>query len=355
MFIQNNMLGPSGFFMANAPEASPMTSTDLELVHTSENGFNVLYRGCKNGRFFIYKALKPEHRGNPIYEDLMKKDFGIGFSLSHSNICQYYAMIDHHEIGRCIVMEWIDGCTLEEMLSRKTIDKGLARKIICEVCDALDYIHSKQIIHRDLKPENILITHNGKNVKLIDFGLSDTDSYNIFKTPAGTRIYASPEQQSGEGVDNRSDIWALGMIINEISGAYRHVSGKCLRRDKEQRYSTAADVRRAIEGTGLRKAALSGLLIAGCMCAIVGVLVFTHESDTGNTIASPPVESPAESAVIVVPTQEAYKDSDSTSMIKETSPVGNKMAPATKQEPNKEHMDENALEKMLNEAASQLL
>ena len=351
MFIQNNMLGPSGFFMADAPEASPMTSTDLELVHTSENGFNVLYRGCKNGRFFIYKALKPEYRGNPIYEDLLKKDFGIGFSLSHSNICQYYAMIDHHEIGRCIVMEWIDGCTLEDMIIRKAIDKGLARKIICEVCDALSYIHSKQIIHRDLKPENILITHNGKNVKLIDFGLSDTDSYNIFKTPAGTRIYASPEQKSGKSADNRSDIWALGMIMNEVSGAYKHVSRKCLRRDKEQRYRTAADVRRAIEGTGLRMATLSGLLIAGCICAVVGALVLMHKSGSTDTSIS----ATAESAPIIVSAQEAATDSDTTSMIKQTVPESNKMAPATKPEPKKEKMDEDALEKMLNEAASQLL
>lgn len=56
-----------------------------------------------------------------------------------------------------------------------------------QTCAALDYIHRRQIIHRDLKPENIMLTGNGGNVKLIDFGYSDTDSYAVLKQPAGTR------------------------------------------------------------------------------------------------------------------------------------------------------------------------
>ena len=90
-------------------------------------------------------------------------------------------------------------------------------KILDELCQALSYIHSLQIIHRDLKPENILITRNGSNVKLIDFGLSDTDSYSILKHPAGTLKYASPEQQVPQTtIDNKADIYSLGVILEEI-------------------------------------------------------------------------------------------------------------------------------------------
>ena len=70
-------------------------------------------------------------------------------------------------------MQWIDGVTLRSMLGH--MDAGQEREVIDGICDALEYIHSKQIVHRDLKPENIIITHNGQNVKLIDFGLSDAD------------------------------------------------------------------------------------------------------------------------------------------------------------------------------------
>ena len=62
--------------------------------------------------------------------------------------------------------------------------------------DALEYIHGKQTAHRDLKPSNIMITRNGQHVKLIDFGLSDTDDYAVYKQPAGTEGYISPEQTS---------------------------------------------------------------------------------------------------------------------------------------------------------------
>ena len=333
------MLGPSGFFMANGPEDSPISSTDLELAHSSQSGFNVLYRGCKNGRFFIYKGLKPEYIGNPIYEDLLKKDFDIGFSLSHNGICQYFAMINHPQKGNCIVMEWIDGSTLEELIVRKSIDKPLARKIICEICDALEYMHGKQVIHRDLKPENILITHNGKNVKIIDFGLSDTDSYNRFKGPAGTRIYASPELKAGEQADGRSDLWSLGMIINEMTGKYRHVAGKCLRRNKDKRYRSAQEVKKAIMKAGTREAAiwLSAILIVAAISTVTMVYLDATSEDM-----EVPVEQVIETPV--VQKEDTVKVIDVPAV-----PVRKPDKPVT------EHMDEASLEDMFNEAASLLL
>ena len=155
------MLGPSGFFLPSGPENADSASNDLELIHTSKDGFNELYRICKSGRFFVYKALKKEYRGNPMYEDLLTKDFNIGFSLTHPGLCQYFAKISHPEIGNCIVMEWIDGCTLEELIATGDVDKSLAEKIICEICDALGYMHRRQVIHRDLKPENIMLNSQG--------------------------------------------------------------------------------------------------------------------------------------------------------------------------------------------------
>lgn len=262
------MLGPSGFFMTNGPGNSPIASGNLEIIHDSRDGFNILYRGSTNGRFFVYKALKPEFRGNHIYEELLKKDFNIGFSLSHSNICQYYAMIDLPDIGNCIVMEWVDGCSLEHLISKVKIERSLAKKLISEICDALDYMHRKQVVHRDLKPENILVTYNGQNVKVIDFGLSDGDSYNAFKAPAGTRVYASPELMAGEQIDGRSDIWSLGMVISEMTDAYGYVTSKCLKRDRNHRFSNALQVKRAVHHAGRRlflkvSAVMAVLLILG--------------------------------------------------------------------------------------------
>ena len=261
------MLGPSGFFLPADQANNANESNDLELIHTSKDGFNELYRVCKNGRFFVYKALKEDFRGNLLYEELLTKDFDIGFSLTHPGLCQYFGKINHPTIGNSIVMEWIDGCTLEEFITTKGISRQLAQKIICEICDALDYMHRKQVIHRDLKPENILITHNGQNVKIIDFGLSDTDSFATFKAPAGTKIYASPELLAGEPIDNRSDIWSLGVIIGEMHPYYRKVADRCLMRDRAKRFASAEKVKNAILHESSRKFWKAVLWVAASVVA----------------------------------------------------------------------------------------
>lgn len=327
------MLGPSGFFIPGKAENSISDSDDLELIHTSEDGFNALYRGCKNGRFFVYKALKEEYRGNIMYEELLKKDFSIGFSLSHSGICQYYAMIDHPAVGSCIVMEWIDGRTLESIISEGGADKALIRKIIGELCDALEYMHRKQVIHRDLKPENIMVTHNGGNVKIIDFGLSDADSYSTFKTPAGTRIYASPELIQGDSIDHRSDIWSLGVIIGELGSRYRHVSKRCLKRDRTKRYGTASEVKRAMLREAYRRFFIwIAILCSSCAIAIGGILYADSSQAPAETAEPPAVEIQPE--VREEPQREE---------------------PAKPEPVRKESLDATGLEDLFNEAAQQIL
>lgn len=344
------MLGPSGFFLANGPGSIHSDFDNLELIHSSQEGFSELYRICKNGRFFVYKALKKEYRGNLLYEELLKKDFNIGFSLSHSGICQYYAKIDHPHIGSCIVMEWIDGCTLEELIAKGRPDSGFAQKIICELCDALDYMHRKQVIHRDLKPENILITHNGQNVKVIDFGLSDTDSYNTLKAPAGTRLYASPELVAGETIDSRSDIWSLGVIINEISGKYRHISRKCLQHDREKRFGNVIEVKESIMKEETRTIILwiVSIILAAGLAA--GIITFWNNTAvaTGN-----PQQYYSEFPVISADTTEAIQ-ADTTPIV----PAKHPQEPVRASEPSKQkqdNIDAESLDEMFNKAAQQIL
>lgn len=286
----HDMSGPSGFFLPNASGSTPTDSENLELIHTSSDGFSELYRGCKNGRFFVYKALKEEFRGDLLYEELLRKDFNLGFSLSHLGICQYFGMIAHPSIGNSIVMEWIDGKNLKQLINQGKVDKHLSKKIICEICDALEYIHKKQIIHRDLKPENIMITDNGQNVKIIDFGLSDADSYCTLKAPAGTRAYASPELLAGEKIDARSDIWSLGVIIHELDNSYRKISSGCIKPDKDKRYSSAAEVKRAIMRETVRK--VRNIILIAAIAAIgTWFSLNSHNVDEPEAMTTPPVDT----------------------------------------------------------------
>ena len=175
-------------------------------------GFNLLCKAKRYGRWWVLKGLKKPYRQDGNYKNLLHKEFDILISLQHPNIVSAYSMEEIPEMGTCIVMEWIDGITLEHWSGKKTEGEG----IFLQLLDAVHYIHAKQIVHRDLKPSNIIITHNGNHVKLIDFGLSDTDDFAILKQPAGTPGYISPEQIVSQQADIRNDIFSIGCILEKI-------------------------------------------------------------------------------------------------------------------------------------------
>lgn len=203
-------------------------------------GFNILCKTKRYGRWWVLKGLKKPYRQDGNYKNLLQKEFDILISLQHPNIVSAYSMEDVPEMGTCIVMEWIDGITLEHWSGRKTEGEG----IFLQLLDAVHYIHAKQVVHRDLKPSNIMITHNGNHVKLIDFGLSDTDDFAILKQPAGTQGYISPEQIVSQQADIRNDIFSIGCILEKIlpSKPYTAIIKRC-KAPIAQRYANVDELR----------------------------------------------------------------------------------------------------------------
>ncbi len=271
----------SGFFETPTEAQSP-TQGMFELIRSNPESYCEIWRADKDGRFRIYKALKSEYVGDTVYERLLRKEFEIGYSLSHPNICEYYGFVNIPPLGNCIEMEWVDGYSLDTLLPRGAISKTLASKIINETCDALAYMHSKQIVHRDLKPSNIMLTYNGNNVKLIDFGLSDSDAHSVLKGSAGTQVYASPELIAGGNVDYHTDIFSLGCVIDRLSPAYAKVARKCCQRDPSRRFQSALEVKQAINH---RSRLPLGLAVASAI-TIVAVLSIRPGIRTGNNVAS---------------------------------------------------------------------
>jgi len=235
---------PSYFFSESDKETS--AKGGLEQIYSSEKGPSVLYRIQREGKFRVLKALKEEHRDAPFYRGLLRKEFEIGWELDHPGICKTLDFREEEGLGPCIEMEWVDGCTLEALYARGAVSADLERQLFCELCDALSYIHHKQIYHRDLKPENILVTHKGSHVKLIDFGLSDSDTHATHKESAGTVVYAAPEVLRGEPADVRSDIFSLGRILFEVSDRYTPLALRCMDRRPEKRPASADEVKAAI-------------------------------------------------------------------------------------------------------------
>lgn len=236
----------STFFADQATDRGESCLSEPQLVHSSEGGWTEIWRIDKDGKFRVLKALKPALRGQPRYESLLRKEYEIGYSLSHTAIREVYGMVFRQDLGNCIEMEWIDGVPLDTFITNGLPSQATARKIVFQLCDALAYLHSKQIVHRDVKPSNILITHNGSYVKLIDFGFSDADAWSIHKAPAGTASFAAPELLQGLPVDNRTDIWSLGKCIALLLPKEKRIIRRCTQPRKEERYRDVSEVRNAL-------------------------------------------------------------------------------------------------------------
>lgn len=204
----------------NGSESTPIENTysNLQEYYVSQSGHTRLFTATKYGKRYVLKCLKKDFLYTPIYQQALTKEFEIGLELEHPNICRTLSLEQLPELGTTIVMEHIDGETLKSLINRKALTHELGRKIILQLMNALEYMHSKQIIHRDLKPSNIMITHTGQNVKIIDFGLSDSDAFFILKHPAGTTGFIAPEQFMPDAkAEPRTDIFSLGMVIAEIA------------------------------------------------------------------------------------------------------------------------------------------
>ena len=136
---------------------------------------NTIYTAKRYGKRYLLKGISPEYQSLTDIRLLQEKEFSLGISLSHPNIAETYSLEDVPELGRCIVMEYVDGMTLAEWLSTSPL-RAQRERVLAQLLEVMEYIHGLQLVHNDLKSSNILITRNGQNVKLIDFGLSDTDS-----------------------------------------------------------------------------------------------------------------------------------------------------------------------------------
>lgn len=259
----------SSSFFNCCEELASDTPSGLRKIYASQSGYSEISTGVIDGKRVALKSLKAEYRGHPFYEGILRKEYEIGRSLDHPNICRSLDFITLPRQGGCIVLQWVEGVSLQTLLDRGA--KLPARKMIMQLCDALEYIHCRQIIHRDLKPGNILITSNSQNVKLIDFGLSDTDDYVRFKNPAGTLDYASPEQKRGETLDGRSDIYSLGRIMQTL-GAYPRIAEICAREDREERFADITEVRAALQ----RRYRIRKIIIAAVLSLIVACGIAFH-------------------------------------------------------------------------------
>ena len=200
--------------------------TEVQLI--SEGDINILGKGKRYGRWWLLKGLQPDLSELTQYVEMLHKEFELLMKAQHPGIVQATGLEDVPGLGECIVMEYVEGTTLKEVMEQGLSSRTAAR-LMDELTDAVAYIHSLGIVHRDLKPSNIIVTQGG-HVKLIDFGLADTRAHAFLKQSAGTERYMSPEQAAGGKPDARNDIYSLGVIMQgmPLPWSYRRSIARCL-------------------------------------------------------------------------------------------------------------------------------
>ncbi len=190
--------------------------TDVSTLD-NQGAMSLVQRGKLHGKWIIIKRVKPEFQNNLKYKELFYKEFENAYLLDHQNIVRLLDKSEDAE-GAYYTMEFVDGRPLSQLIvSGGMKDKKLVKRIFAQMLDALSYVHKRQIYHRDLKPDNIMVTFKGDNVKILDFGLAAADSFDDDLVKVGTPKYAAPEQRTrGNNIDQRADIYALGLIFLEM-------------------------------------------------------------------------------------------------------------------------------------------
>jgi beta-lactam-binding protein with PASTA domain len=248
------------------------------------------------GRRVAIKLLKPALANDPAFRTRFRREAQDAAKMAHPTIVRIFDAGEETVIDPkgneaqipFIVMEYVDGRLLKDIIAEGPLPENEAVRIISQVLTALEYSHRAGVVHRDIKPGNIMIASNGQ-VKVMDFGIAravSESSATIAETSAivGTAQYFSPEQARGETVDARTDLYATGVVLfemltgqapfrgdNPVAVAYQHVNqvpvppsrinhavspaldgvvAHSLAKDRFARYQSATEFREEVEAAG---------------------------------------------------------------------------------------------------------
>jgi serine/threonine protein kinase len=216
--------------LMTTPETGEMLDHYRLDAAVARSGMATLFKATdlRDGRQVAIKVPHAEMEADPVLVERFRREQEIGQTLNHPGVVKTF---DGEERSRLyMVIEWVEGRLLRAILNqehRLSIER--ATKFTLEICDALDAMHKHGVVHRDLKPENIMVDDQD-HIKLIDFGIAmKQDARRLtfveISSTLGTPDYISPEQVKGKRVDQRSDIYSLGVMFYEMLAGEPPYSG----------------------------------------------------------------------------------------------------------------------------------
>lgn len=227
----------------------------------------IISRETIDGRVMMRKQLRRQFLDNSDHRDMLRKEYAVGRMLAERTpyIVGYRKMTDND--GECSIwMDYIEGETVDSLLAIQPDyfrNERNLRRFLLQLLEGLEEIHACQVVHMDIKPANVMLTSINWDVRIIDLGLSYTYSH---PTSAGmTDAFAAPEQKEGGSVDARTDIYAVGKMIEYIANKLnsegrtyhlprdiRRIMEGCLNDDKERRWQSCGDIIRRLNRGGRR-------------------------------------------------------------------------------------------------------
>jgi serine/threonine-protein kinase len=192
-----------------------------DLIHRSAMSSVYKARDLKSGQQVAVKVPLASLEGDPAAFSRFQREEEIGCSLNNPGILKILAIDDKEKSRPYLVMELLEGQTLERRMQQVApFPEADALQILSRVCDAVAYLHANGIVHRDLKPQNIMLCHDG-TLRVMDFGIAKVAAskrltFGGFSPTMGTPDYMAPEQVKGQRGDERTDVYSLGAILYEM-------------------------------------------------------------------------------------------------------------------------------------------
>ena len=216
------------------PNSDTPRWTEIEHLPEWDEEFYHIYTARKFGKWVMMKTLRPELADDPVYRQMIEREFDVRYNLAHPNIVMINDFEDIPGIGRCIVTDDVYGDSLRKLINEKRLRPEHLNQITHQLVDALEYIQNNHIVHQPLKPENILFTENIGNLKLIDVGFD--------------------QRRSLTTQDTSEDIYNYGLVLTEVLDALdnhdstlRAVARRCTDPDPRRRYRNIQAVHLALD------------------------------------------------------------------------------------------------------------